>query len=79
MSFYVPKTMSRGTWNWKKDKDKKGHVIPPKPSKSWLIVKPAFIDEANTLFDDVNITDKGHRYLGSYIGAEAGLAEFIED
>ncbi len=51
----------------------------PKPSKSWLIVKPEFIDEANTLFTDVNITETGHRYLGSYIGAESGLAEFIED
>ena len=28
----------------------------PKPSKSWLIVKPEYIDEANSLFNDVKIT-----------------------
>ncbi len=30
------------------------------------------------MFPDVNVTMKGHRYLGSYIGQETGLAEFVE-
>ena len=45
----------------------------PKSSKSWLIVKPAFMDEAKRLFPDINITSKGHLYLGSFIGTEEGL------
>ena len=49
----------------------------PKPSKSWLIVKPKYYEKAKQLFPDVNITDKGHRYLGSYIGCESGLEEFV--
>ena len=51
----------------------------PKPSKSWLIVKPEFKEEADRLFSDVQVTDKGHRYLGSYIGSESGLLEFINN
>ncbi len=50
----------------------------PKPSKTWLIVKPEFYYTAKTLFPDINVTSKGHRYLGSYIGQEDGLAEYIE-
>ena len=49
----------------------------PKPSKSWLIVKPEYIDEARELFSDrgVNITTQGHeRYLGTPIGTR----QFIE-
>ena len=51
----------------------------PKPSKSWLIVKPEFKEEADRLFSDVQVTDTGHRYLGSYIGSESGLQEFINN
>ena len=49
----------------------------PKPSKTWLIVKPEHATKAKELFPDVQITTKGHRYLGSYIGTEEGVKEFI--
>ena len=47
------------------------------PSKTWLIVKPEHATKAKELFPDVQITTKGHRYLGSYIGTEEGIKEFI--
>ena len=50
----------------------------PKPSKTWLIVKPEHEQKAREIFHDVNITTIGHRYLGSYIGTEKGVKEFIE-
>ena len=49
----------------------------PKPSKTWLIVKPDHLEKAKTLFPDVNITDTGHRYLGSCIDDSTGLGDFI--
>ena len=51
----------------------------PKPSKTWLIVKPHMYATAKALFPDINVTQKGHRYLGSYIGADEGLAEFVDN
>ena len=52
----------------------------PKPSKTWLIVKPEFLEKAKLLFgdSDINITDQGHKYLGSYIGCEGGKAVFVK-
>ena len=49
----------------------------PKPSKTWLIVKPEYLDRAKELFPDINITDQGHKYLGSYIGSDSGKTEFV--
>lgn len=49
----------------------------PKPSKTWLIAKPEHYEKAKLSFPDVNVTDVGHRYLGSFIGTTAGLTEFI--
>ena len=48
----------------------------PKPSKTWLIVKPEFLEKAKVVFadSDINITDQGHKYLGSYIGGDSGKA-----
>ena len=65
---------------WGKVKDhgpKYGYF--PKPSKSWLIVKPQYYEEALAKFPDVNVTDKGHRYLGSYIGCQEGVEGFIHE
>ena len=33
-------------------------------------MKPEFLEKAKVLFadSDINITDQGHKYLGSYIG-----------
>ena len=52
----------------------------PKPSKTWLIVKPEYLERAKELFadSDINITDQGHKYLGSYIGSDGGKAEFVK-
>ena len=49
----------------------------PKPQKSWLIVKPGLLQEGKAIFPDVNVTDIGHRYLGSYIGLEEGKENFV--
>ncbi len=50
----------------------------PKPSKTWLIVKPELYEVAKKMFPGINVTDRGHRYLGSYIGTEDGLAEYVD-
>ena len=49
----------------------------PKPSKTWLIVKPEFLERAKEMFPGINITDQGHTYLGSYIGSDIGKEEFV--
>ena len=51
----------------------------PKPSKTWLIVKPGYIDEAKRIFSDVHITDVGHEYLGSFIGTDQGKDTFVSE
>jgi len=51
----------------------------PKPSKTYLIVKEEHLEEAQKLFPDLQITTEGHRYLGSYIGTEAGKNQFIQE
>ena len=51
----------------------------PKASKSWIIVKPHYLDEAKRLFPDLNITDIGRKYLGSFIGTEEGKEKYVED
>ena len=51
----------------------------PKASKTWLIVKPAYLQQAKQLFSDVEVTDVGHRYLGSYIGSATGISEFLNE
>ena len=50
----------------------------PKPSKTWLIVKPELYDVAKRLFPDIHVTKRGHRYLGSYIGTDEGLADYVD-
>ena len=51
------------------------------PFKSWLIVKPVAEDSARSIFadTDINITSEGHRYLGSPIGSEDFISNFIQD
>ena len=51
----------------------------PKASKTWLIVKSDYEEAAKEMFKDVNITTVGHKYLGSFIGTEEGVKDFIED
>ena len=49
----------------------------PKASKTWLIVKPGNLERAQTMFPGINITDQGYKYLGSYIGSEAGQVQYV--
>ena len=51
----------------------------PKPTKTWVIVKPEFEDEANRIFPDVNVTSEGKVYLGSFIGTHQGKQKFIDE
>ena len=53
----------------------------PKPAKSWLIVKPQYLDKAKAMFNglNINITTDGHAYLGSFIGSEAGKSAYMKD
>jgi hypothetical protein len=37
------------------------------------------LDEAKRLFPTLNITDIGHKYLGSFIGTEEGKEKYVED
>ena len=52
----------------------------PNSRKTYLLVKPECVDEAKSLFSDtmVNITDAGHRYLGSVIGSDEYVNSFVE-
>lgn len=52
----------------------------PNSRKTYLLVKPECVDEAKSLFSDtmVNITDAGHRYLGSVIGTDEYVNSFVE-
>ena len=50
----------------------------PKPSKTWLSVKPKYPKRATDRLPIINITDQGHKYLGSYIGSDSGKAEFMK-
>ena len=49
------------------------------PSKSWLLVKPSLLATAKSLFADtnINITSNGCRYLGSPIGSDEFVNEYI--
>ena len=65
---------------WWNDLQQQGPIYGyhPKPSKTWLIVKPEYLNKAKELFpSEINITTTGHRYLGSFIGNQEGLQNFI--
>ena len=51
----------------------------PKPSKSWLVVKPEKLEEAKQLFagSGIQITPEGRKYLGGYVGTEAGAHKYV--
>jgi hypothetical protein len=61
----------------------------PKASKTWLIVKPEHETRAMELFPDLtsskegvitsNITSRGRKYLGSFIGNNDGKKNFVEN
>ena len=59
-------------------RDGPGYGYFPEPSKTWLITKPQFLEAAKKVFPDVNITDQGHKYLGSFIGTSEGTKSYVE-
>ena len=48
------------------------------PNKCWLVVSPGKLQEARSAFDGlpINITEEGHRILGSAIGTEDFVSSF---
>ena len=65
---------------WWKDLCTKGPMFGyfPKPSKTWVIVKPAFEQEDKEAFPDLQVTSIGQRYLGNFIGNEKGMQDFVD-
>ena len=51
----------------------------PKTAKTWLIVKPGNLERAKKMFPNINVTDQGYKYLGSYIGTEEGQDRFVNE
>ena len=53
----------------------------PNSKKSWLIVKPGFLDNAKELFlkTDVNITTDGRKYLGAALGNREFCKKFVKE
>ena len=51
----------------------------PNATKTWLVVKPQFIDQAKELFKDtgVQITMEGQKYLGAAIGSPQFMESYI--
>ena len=52
----------------------------PNASKSFLIVKEPYLDEAKRIFDDTNviITSQGARHLGAALGSSDFIHQFVE-
>ena len=55
----------------------------PNATKSWLVVKPEFLEEAERLFagTGINISSEGRPYLGSFINVNDGKSQddFVEN
>ena len=51
----------------------------PKPSKTWVIVKPGYEEQAKEAFPGLQVTSVGQRYLGSFIGSDEGKNQFIRE
>ena len=57
----------------------------PNPKKTWLVVKPEFLNEATEIFKDIGIgiTTSGQRYLGAEMGSvhfkETYVKEKVEE
>ena len=53
----------------------------PKPEKSWLVVKPEKLAEAQEMFGDagVKITAEGRKYLGGFVGTNEGRENYARE
>ena len=52
----------------------------PKPEKSWLIVKPQFLEQAKEIFSQsgLKITTEGRRHLGAVVGSAVYKKEYVD-
>jgi hypothetical protein len=52
----------------------------PNAQKSWLVVKPEYLEDAKTVFygTGVNITSEGRKYLGGFVGSNEGRRDYIQ-
>ena len=52
----------------------------PNATKTWLIVKDDYLEEAKDTFSDsgVSITVEGKRYLGAVIGSSKSVTDYVE-
>ncbi len=50
----------------------------PNAKKTWLIVRPAHQERAQQLFPNINVTAKGHEFLGSFIGTSESTNAFVK-
>ena len=53
----------------------------PNASKSWLIVKQDYLEQAKSLFNDtgVSITTEGQRYLGAALGSSSFVESYVQN
>ena len=53
----------------------------PNPNKSWLVVKPEHLKEAQKVFQNtgVQITSEGQRYLGAAIGSKEFKEKYVSE
>ena len=52
----------------------------PKPSKSWLIVKPGLMQRAKEIFagTGIQITEDGQKYLGGFVGTVEAVNKYVD-
>ena len=50
----------------------------PKPSKTWVIVKPEHEEQAKKAFPNLQVTTTGQRYLWSFIGTKQAMLGFVD-
>ena len=54
-----------------------------KPSKSWLIVKDEYLEQAKVVFVGVfpekQITSEGNKHLGAVLGSEENKISYVEE
>ena len=53
----------------------------PNTSKTWLIVKPAYLSNAHALFDGtgVQITVEGKRHMGAALGSHLFAEQYVSE
>ena len=56
-----------------------GYGYFPNGSKTYLIVKPEYEEQAHTLFtgSDIKVTTRGHRHLGAVVGSAAFKDKYV--